>query len=467
MLRFSRPRLVSPVCRQCVRRLTSDSKVFAEGDTVLLRLKKRADHEGFIIKKLKRGTRIENQHGVILHDYIIGRRVRDVFNAAGVKQTEYRIHEPTLDEYIRLVPRIVTPIYPNDANIIVGLLDIHVEPPTDRNASTPPIEILEAGTGHGSLTLHLARAIAGANPPPPTLLEPVPTDEEAPHPLEDATYDGSTTHHMAEQTIESWKRKRRAIVHTLDVSEKHSRHAAKVINGFRYGLYTPHIDMHVGDVSDFVRGQLAARAKSAKPASSTTSTPSSSSSSKAATSPFLSHVFLDLASAEEHLDALAPAMRTDAILAVFNPSITQIADASRVIKARHLPFALERVVELKGSDTVRNWDVRLTKLRKAGVPAEAAQAATPVPEDADAEDGDALSALEGAETPEPVPTTSSADSPTVAQAKAVEQDVARRDAELVDAADDPADWKMVCRPKAGVTFGVGGFVGIFRRKGES
>ena len=52
-------------------------------------------------------------------------------------------------------------IYPRDASLIVSKLDLH--PDRDPNQRTPEassdrLEILEAGTGMGGLTLHLARA---------------------------------------------------------------------------------------------------------------------------------------------------------------------------------------------------------------------------------------------------------------------------------------------------------------------
>ena len=42
----------------------------------------------------------------------------------------------------------------------------------DQSTASPSLEILEAGTGHGSLTLHVSRAIAAANPPPLTIAVP-------------------------------------------------------------------------------------------------------------------------------------------------------------------------------------------------------------------------------------------------------------------------------------------------------
>ena len=46
---------------------------------------------------------------------------------------------------------------------MVSLLDLHVDLLASQNGAQPPAEILEAGTGHAGLTLHLARAIHAAN----------------------------------------------------------------------------------------------------------------------------------------------------------------------------------------------------------------------------------------------------------------------------------------------------------------
>ena len=70
--------------------------------------------------------------------------------------------------------------------------------------------------------------------------------------------------------------------------------------------------------------------------------------------PFLSHVFLDLPRAHSHLANVAPVLRTDGILAIFNPSITQIAECVEEIRKRRMPYILDRVVEL-GIGTIREW----------------------------------------------------------------------------------------------------------------
>jgi tRNA (adenine57-N1/adenine58-N1)-methyltransferase catalytic subunit len=51
---------------------------------------------------------LETHRGVIPHTEIIGKRVRDLVKTT--KGHEYRIHEPTLSEYVRYTPRSVTPV---------------------------------------------------------------------------------------------------------------------------------------------------------------------------------------------------------------------------------------------------------------------------------------------------------------------------------------------------------------------
>jgi tRNA A58 N-methylase Trm61 len=46
--------------------------------------------------------------GVIEHSDIIGKQSRQVVRST--KGSHYRIHEPTLAEYVRLTPRLVTPV---------------------------------------------------------------------------------------------------------------------------------------------------------------------------------------------------------------------------------------------------------------------------------------------------------------------------------------------------------------------
>ncbi|KAF2084286.1 hypothetical protein K490DRAFT_49530 [Saccharata proteae CBS 121410] len=421
-----------------------------EGDNVLLKvLWPPSDRNNRFVQSLKADKQLHTHHGYINLSDVVGKRIRDIVKTH--KGTEYRIFEPTLDEYVTLTPRVVTPIYPNDANLIVSLLDIHATPPTpldDPNAD--PFEILEAGTGHGALTLHLARAIHAYNTPPPVASAPTsPTSEtqspeDTPDPLEDATYDGTTTDHTAEANpLETWKSSRRAILHTLDISNHHARHAKKVIRGFRRGLYAGNVDFHVGDVSDFIRQRFDAQ-KRATSGTSKSSNPVPEDADDCQTvnetvngNPFLSHILLDLPNAEDHLPLVTEALRIDGALVVFNPSVTQIGEVVKAVANLGLPLSLEQVVEIKGVDTLRKWDVRVVRPRKSRkveeVPAEEGKV-----EEKDGQGGGVVEAeKESAE----------AGSKDQEQAAQLEKDA----------------WKMLCRPKSGHLSGVGGFVGVWRK----
>ncbi|KAK4636203.1 tRNA (adenine(58)-N(1))-methyltransferase TrmI [Fulvia fulva] len=309
------------------KRHISDLRPFAEGDLVLLRQKQDRSAPPILTRPLQAGRRIEGHRGVIKHDDIIGSRVRDLVTSSTTKSTkagtEYRLHNVTLEDYVRLSKRLVTPIYPADARLIVDLLDMYPDhhlPPHHDDHDTTKLEILEAGTGHGSLTLHLSRAIHGFN-----ASIDFPTDDQS------------------DSLSRQWKTKRHAILHTIDVSPKFSAHAQLVVGGFRQGIYARNVDFHVGDVSEKLCELRRARPNAQ----------------------FVSHAFLDLPAAEGHLAAVASALRVDGTLIVFNPSITQINSCATKIKDQRVPLDLEKVVELgvNGSSGGREWDVRFVRPR--------------------------------------------------------------------------------------------------------
>jgi tRNA (adenine57-N1/adenine58-N1)-methyltransferase len=371
-------------------------------------------------------SKVAHTHrGVIKHEEIIGKEPRQLVVSS--KGSSSRIHEPTLAEYVRLTPRIVTPvrytlflqdqghvmwfdadwlqIYPSDANLIVSLLDLHVDTLSEPLSTEPPLEILEAGTGHGALTIHLSRAIHAANPPRPKAPSIVQEDSEEPG---EDVYQGETMADLHDAASESWKSNRRAIVHTLDISSKHSKHAKKIVEGFRGGMYAGNVDFHVGDVSDWIAQQKSRRKTEES---------------------FLTHVFLDLPNADTHLMNVAPVLHVNGLLAVFNPSITQIVDCVDAIREQRMPYVLDQVIEL-GAGTVRQWDVRAVRPRATLRKAESKSAS-------EASDEEPINATEGQ---------------------------AARDDELVkDLAQSEEKWAMVCRPKAGQQVVGGGFLGLWRR----
>lgn len=311
---------------QC--RHNSAGRPFAEGDYVILRQTRDRTAPPVYRGPLKAGRRIETHKGIIQQDDIIGNRVRELVRTAtsrlGKAGQDFRIQDVTLDEHVRLSKRLVTPIYPADANLIVNLLDLHPDVYDAQNPDDEKLEILEAGTGHGSLTIYISRAIQAANPPRPR-----------PGPDEDAE--------SMEAKILEWKNQRKAVLHTIDVAHQYSNHARKTIAAFRHGQYLHNIDFNVGSVSDWTSKALNDRDNE----------------------PFLSHAFLDLPNADTHIETVAKALRVDGTLIVFNPSVTQVNECALKIKQDGIPLDLEKVVELgvNGGSGGREWDVRPVKPR--------------------------------------------------------------------------------------------------------
>ena len=386
----------------------ADLRPFQPGDLVLLRQKLDRSAPPILTRPLLPGRQVQSHRGVIRHDDLIGKRARDIVltthtnrnGGPGKLGTEYRLHEVKLEEYVRLSRRLVTPVYPADARLIVELLDVHPSLTDESNGTeNEKLEILEAGTGHGALTLYLSRAIHAANPP-------LPTDE-------------------SDDALATWKRSRRALIHTLDVSEKYSLHARAVVRGFRHGLYAPNIDFHTADLASWLRAEHASRSAT----------------------PFLSHAILDLPSAQQHVADVAKALRVDGTLVVFNPSITQILQCASRIREEGVALEMERVVELptNGQAGGREWDVRAVRPRALSKAAEIAD--------------DHVISTEGAEHEvEGESSGAIVDSSDDAEVNGVKE----RHIAAPRAKDD--GWQMVCRPKVGDRIVGGGFVGVWKKQ---
>ncbi|KAF4205224.1 hypothetical protein CNMCM8927_006488 [Aspergillus lentulus] len=404
---------------------------FREGDRVVVHGKTPS-----LTKPLRRGQKTDVRRGVLEHDSIIGQRVRDLVKAH--KGPDYRLSLPTLDEYVSMTPRLVTPIYSADANLIVSLLDIHVTPPAEGSQEQPPLEILEPGTGHGSLTLHLARAIQAANSVPPPLpqksqiqyLQGRPirpgTDVEKADPKSTSNTaqespDESVEQQTQQQQWDTWRAHRRAIIHTVDVSPKFSAHAEKIVRGFRRGMYAGNVDFYVGHVENWIAEQKKARASSSLLSSSPT------------VEPFLSYAILDMPSAHLRIPHVSPILKRDGILVVFMPSVTQVGDCVDLIRRQKLPFILEKVVELgSGISSGRLWDVRFAVKKSRADPSSWTEAA----DSAEAEEDSSDAGVES------VP--------------AALEEAARQEESV-----------LVCRPKVGARIVGGGFVGVWRRIEDS
>ncbi|TKX26150.1 tRNA (m1A) methyltransferase-like protein [Elsinoe australis] len=364
---------------------------FSAQDIVLLRPLGRPNSDGKLTKPLSLNGKIEGHKGTIHHSDIIGKRPRDIIKST--TGSAFRVHEVSLSDYVRLSRRLVTPIYPADANVIVSLFDIHVQSPAPDNSSGNRYEILEAGTGHGALTLHLSRALQGGNAP---------------------RNDGESN--------QDWRASRNAVLHTIDISEKYSRHAEKVVAGFRQGMYAGNVDFHVGSVSEWIASEGQRRGHE---------------------EPFLAHAFLDLPSIEDHLDAVSSRLLPDGKLIIFAPSVTQIIASYEKARKERLPLILSQVIELgtNGSSGGKEWDVR------AVVPRDKLKAKKPT-----------------SVTPEQEGRAVSDD--TTSEEMAESDNIEQVSIETAKIEDDAEDWKMVCRPKVGGRIVGGGFLAVFVKKGE-
>ncbi|KAI5810811.1 adenine-N(1)--methyltransferase [Pyronema omphalodes] len=422
------------------RHVSSNAPVFLESDQVWLRHVQLPD-KTMLVGPLKPGKTVNGFHGIISHDDIIGRSPREVI--ASRKGTEFRITWPTLEEYVTSVKRLVTPVYPLDAATIVNLLDIHVDA-----GATPPLEIFEAGTGHGSLTLALARAIHAGNShiDVPNIrgkkvtTEAAQSTETAETPTATETVDAvaeTNTSTEAEKPINyDWKSQRGAVIHTLDISATHSEHARKVVGGFRRGMYKRDVEFYVGDPSVWMQEQLVSRGlktagteavEAPEAAVEPKTKENAEEQAKDETPGFLYAVILDLPGPENHLSTASEALLNDGIVGVFCPSITQVGACVRAVKDLKLPLVLDKVVEFPGGSGVgaglRSWDVRYARVRsRAGKKISLAEA----------ENRD--NTLEGRE---------------------------RRKAEKET---EDSEYEMVCRPTSFERIVGGGFFGLFRRR---
>ncbi|PTU18416.1 hypothetical protein P175DRAFT_0526162 [Aspergillus ochraceoroseus IBT 24754] len=416
---------ILPVSR-FARSIDTDFSYFREGDRVIVHGKTPQ-----LTKPLRKGQKSDVRRGQLEHDQIIGRRVRDLVQAR--KGPEYRLTLPTLEEYVALTPRLVTPIYAADANLIVSLLDIHVAPPADGDDGRPPLEILESGTGHGSLTLQLARAIQAANSLPPLLPEESqiqylqgrpgrPGDDQPQTNGQGA--EGDKPVDQTQEQWDTWRAQRKAIIHTVDVSPKFSAHAETIVREFRRGIYAGNVDFYVGHVENWIMEQVRRRQQQTRSSNLLPSFRKSDTSPE----PFLTHAILDMPSSHLRIPHVARILKRDGILAVFMPSVTQIGECVDLIRQQKLPFILEKAVELgPGISNGRLWDIRFAVKKSRADPSSWTESSSePAGE-------------------EPV-------EEETAEAQAVEETPAK----------DP-ETALVCRPKVGSRIVGGGFVGIFRR----
>jgi tRNA (adenine57-N1/adenine58-N1)-methyltransferase len=112
------------------------------GDLVLLIDRK----ERRYLITLEAGAEFHSHHGPLRHDDLIGSPEGSEIRTT--KGHRFRAFRPTLADYVLKMPRGATVVYPKDVGQILVAADIY-----------PGARVLEAGTGSGSLTLALLRAV--------------------------------------------------------------------------------------------------------------------------------------------------------------------------------------------------------------------------------------------------------------------------------------------------------------------
>lgn len=296
---------------------------------------------------------------------------------------------------------------PEKAKIVEELLE------PSEGETEDPLEIFEAGTGHGSLTLHLARAIHAANAPAPKIPDfqpqkPVDLKPSNRPPKPTLTLVGiSVDFCPKDASIDNAERvayrnylsHRRAIIQTLDQSAKYSNFAQRTVRNFRHGMYFPDINFHVGSIPEYLTSRLEENNNK----------------------PFLGHAILDLPDTHKYLDIVGKATKANGTLITWNPNISQVIVLAKEVREQSIPWFLEKVLEAGSAAGVggKQWDIRHVKPRAFKHPVDVTS---------EAEDG-----------------SSHGLSDTVSL-------------------DEDAGWEMVCRPKHGLRIDVGGFIGVWRKQ---
>ncbi|KAM3070614.1 hypothetical protein ACMFMF_008066 [Clarireedia jacksonii] len=408
-------------------------EIVRENDIVLLKSRNNSKLAPLLTPPLKVGETInfKNHRWKLSADDVIGKPYRHIID--GPKGSSYRIYKPTLGDYVTLSPRIVTPIYPKDANLIISLLDLNPSVPNETHGgqNEARLEIFEAGTGHGALTLHLARAIHGANTAAPPIPEPK-VDGEINNVDAHDFLEGSRE---KERVYNQWRANRRAVIHTLDSSSTHSKHAEKTVKNFRDGIYYPHVDFHVGNINGYLSQRLSETGDA-----------------------FLDHGILDLPNTHNEMEIVGKCIKPSGILITFCPSITQVMSCLHTVKDKKLQFALESVLELgSGLSGGREWDVRLVRPR-ALLKAEAEARRSSVVEEGAVIDTD--SGTEGETSESGNQTEAAGNLSEISETGMTDSDslTAKRKDPV-----DPSGWEVICRPMVGTRIIGGGFIGVWRK----
>lgn len=122
--------------------VTLDNSCVHYGDWVLLQDRRGRKY----LFRLKEGQSFDHHRGSVKHEEILRAGYGSRITLGNGEP--FSVHHPTLEDYVLHMPREATPTYPKDAAMITFLLDL-----------APGMQVLEAGSGSGGLTLFLARAV--------------------------------------------------------------------------------------------------------------------------------------------------------------------------------------------------------------------------------------------------------------------------------------------------------------------
>ena len=216
------------------------------------------------------------------------------------------------------------------------------------------------------------------------------------------------------------KEKRGAIVHSLDVSNKHSQHAKHIIQGFRQGMYAKNVELHVANISHWIDQQVINRDFDLE------------------SREFLAHIILDMPFSDSHVKKAASVLHVNGNLIIFNPSVSQILSVVDIIRREYLPLRLDKVLELGHNMTGgKEWDVRSVRPRSGSK-------ARMINESQWADDQD-----------------NEGQGQHVESSGTMEKDV-KFDG-LTQPIGEESKWQMVCRPKVGYRVAGGGFIGVWKK----
>lgn len=332
------------------RRFISDK--FEVGDyAIITPLKKSSTKKTWLTRPLKDSpsAKANLNFGSIPHSELLNSSPMGKVHTIETRSqlAKYVCSRPTLEQWINYSKRMAAPIYSLDAQAIVSLTDMHIdypEPPTEDGATVTPLQFLEAGTGHGSLTMAISKALHPAN---------------------------ALAHYSKDLNL------RGAVLHTIDCDKNHSITGKRTVKGFRRGIYEKNVEFHVCESpSKWIESEEGHNwigiEKISKKLQNLDYDPDEPNA-------FLSGIFLDMPNYHEEMIKLTPYLKTGGFVVVFCPSITQIVDAIELIAIKNeelskldppnsLHLEHERTVQLLdgAGGGLKEWDTRRTKIRATG-----------------------------------------------------------------------------------------------------